>query len=269
VTPLLCLTSGVYYFTLASMTEIEQGKNLYARIAGSVRDDILSGALPPGDRLPSERELGDRFDASRVTVRRALRTLEEERLIVRRHGSGTYVSARPQRRIPVMIDYTGSMCDHAPSLDRCVVAWRYEPADAVTSEALRIGVGDEVLYAERIDSLGGEPVACDRGYLAAPFTQGLTDAHLARIDFVETWSKVGQFTIELCQQTVEAVEADADVACRLKLKRGKPVLRSTETYLASEEQPVGLFISFYHPAHICIASQHHWADTTSGRRVKP
>ncbi|ADW70988.1 GntR family transcriptional regulator [Granulicella tundricola] len=58
--------------------------------------EIRSGTYQPGDRLPSEAALCERFDASRITVAKAIQTLQQDRLVMRRPGSGTYVE-RPEQ----------------------------------------------------------------------------------------------------------------------------------------------------------------------------
>src|SRR5258707_7713052 len=69
----------------------------YQQIADRLRDQIDSGALQPGERLPSEPDLVTQFDASRNTVRLALALLTNQGLVVTRQGLGTFVTepARP------------------------------------------------------------------------------------------------------------------------------------------------------------------------------
>src|SRR5215203_6902099 len=74
----------------------------YSFIADVLRREILRGTLGAGQKMPPERELGSRFSASRITIRRALQILADELLVVRRQGSGTYVSATPSRKIPLL-----------------------------------------------------------------------------------------------------------------------------------------------------------------------
>ncbi len=66
-----------------------------AAIAARLRQAILDGRYADGERLPAERNLAQHFEASRSTVREALRRLEEAHLVIRRIGSGTFVSHRP------------------------------------------------------------------------------------------------------------------------------------------------------------------------------
>ena len=69
------------------------------QIANQLRAAILTGRYQPGDRLPSQNELTERFDVARETVKTALRVLRDERLIVTRQGSGAFVRAQTQRPV--------------------------------------------------------------------------------------------------------------------------------------------------------------------------
>ena len=64
---------------------------LYDQLVDILRDKI-ENEMEPGDLLPSERELSERYGLSRTTVRLALKELETLGLISRRHGKGTYVT---------------------------------------------------------------------------------------------------------------------------------------------------------------------------------
>ena len=66
-----------------------------AAIAARLRQAILDGTYADGERLPAERDLAEHFEASRSTVREALRRLEESHLVTRRIGSGTFINHRP------------------------------------------------------------------------------------------------------------------------------------------------------------------------------
>jgi GntR family transcriptional regulator, arabinose operon transcriptional repressor len=67
---------------------------MYRQIYEELHSAITSGDLQPGDRLPSEAELGKRYDTSRITVAKAVRELQLQGLVTRRAGSGTHVLAQ-------------------------------------------------------------------------------------------------------------------------------------------------------------------------------
>ena len=67
-------------------------RRLYQDIVGQVQGFIQAGLLKPGDRLPAERELAERLQVSRSSLREAMRALELQGLVVSRPGAGTFVS---------------------------------------------------------------------------------------------------------------------------------------------------------------------------------
>ena len=71
------------------------GPQLYERIAARLVDEVRSGALAPGERLPGERELARRLGVGRSSVREAIAALQVDGVVVTRPGSGTYVADVP------------------------------------------------------------------------------------------------------------------------------------------------------------------------------
>ncbi|MBI4310919.1 MAG: FadR family transcriptional regulator [Chloroflexi bacterium] len=65
---------------------------LFESVVAQLRELIRDGKLLPGQRLPSEREMAQRFQVSRASVREAVRALEQEGLVATRSGAGTFVS---------------------------------------------------------------------------------------------------------------------------------------------------------------------------------
>ncbi|MBI2188403.1 MAG: FadR family transcriptional regulator [Acidobacteria bacterium] len=74
-------------------------------IVRAIQDQIRRGELKPGDRLPPERQLAEMFDASRSSVREALRALELSGLIYSRHGEGNFVSEAPGGAALTLLDF--------------------------------------------------------------------------------------------------------------------------------------------------------------------
>ncbi len=70
-------------------------RHLYLQVIDRIKKDIEQGVYKEKEKLPSEFELARQLGVSRATLREALRVLEEENVIIRRHGVGTFVSSRP------------------------------------------------------------------------------------------------------------------------------------------------------------------------------
>jgi GntR family transcriptional repressor for pyruvate dehydrogenase complex len=76
------------------MSDDAGSKKLYQQLARSITDGIKGGDYPSGRRLPSERDLAEKFGVSRPTVREAMIALEIQGFVESRHGSGVYVTHR-------------------------------------------------------------------------------------------------------------------------------------------------------------------------------
>jgi DNA-binding GntR family transcriptional regulator len=219
---------------------------VYDRIAHSLRDRILTGHWSRGEKLPTERELCTQFGASRITIRRALEILDEELLVERRQGAGTFVTGAASRRIPIIqADFCGSMARHAPDLARRLEMHEWLAADAGLSVELQVGTGDQVLHAQRIDSLRGQPVAVDDLLIPRAQADRLKAADLTEIDFLRRWQKVQRMGLDFCRQTVEADLIRRPFAGHLGLRSGQPVLKETSRFHLAGGRPAGIVVSYY------------------------
>ncbi len=118
--------------------EMPRHRAIYEQLLG----EIQSGVYKPGDRLPSEAFLCERFEASRITVAKAFQTLQRDHLVVRRPGSGTYVERLPQessRQFGVLIpdfgrtDIFEPICQgilRSPHARSHSLTWGSSPIDA-------------------------------------------------------------------------------------------------------------------------------------------
>ena len=238
---------------------METGSSRYRDIANALRRKILSSPVANGSKMPDERTLSEKYRVSRLTMRRALRILEEEKLIRRVQGSGTYVNPAAARKIPLMIDYAGSMKEYAPSLKRKLISSKICIAENEIGSEMNLAGDSEILYAERIDFLKKDPIAYDKVHINLEYGGTLKKVDLEHIDFIEWWTRRCGFSIEYCTQNIEAVSADTESAEKLRVGKGCPLLKSSEHYFVKRGVPVGFFISLYNPKYISIRTQYNWS----------
>jgi GntR family transcriptional repressor for pyruvate dehydrogenase complex len=86
------VTTGPSSTQLASFTSLADGRRLSDRVADALLEHILSADLQPGDRLPTEAELGRQFEVSRTVIREAVRSLAARGVVQVRPGAGLTVS---------------------------------------------------------------------------------------------------------------------------------------------------------------------------------
>lgn len=84
---------------LFSKLSLESDIPLYSQLVNIIKRNITAGTLVPGDLIPSESELCKTFDISRSTVRQAVSMLEDEGLVIRKQGRGTYVAEPKMSRM--------------------------------------------------------------------------------------------------------------------------------------------------------------------------
>lgn len=138
---------------------------LREQVCQRLRQQILSGELPPHTRLPSEAALMKRFDVSRVTVRQGMRTLAGEGLIYSLQGSGSFVSApRATYNLSALLGFHEAMRDMPFSASSRLLSCREVPANRAVATALKIKRGDTVLEIKRARCLNGSPVSLDLSY---------------------------------------------------------------------------------------------------------
>lgn len=152
---------------------------IYRRIADRLRDQILSGALDDGDRLPGENALMAEYGIARATARQALAVLINEGLAVARRGSGVYVRLfRPIRRHGSRrlsreqwgqgrAIWDSDTDGRAYTVDE--IDLRREPASESVAQALG---SDEVWVRRRRYSVDGRPVQLAASHFPADIVEG-------------------------------------------------------------------------------------------------
>jgi GntR family transcriptional regulator len=134
---------------------------LYQQLQRALRQAIESRVLGPDDALPPERDLADDFHVSRITVRKAIDGLVSDGLLVRRQGSGTFVSARVEKNFSKLTSFSEDMRARGRT-PRSV--WLRRTAGSVTPEealALRSSPGTPVYRFHRIRFADDAPMSVE------------------------------------------------------------------------------------------------------------
>lgn len=140
----------------------------YVQLRRRLEEAIAQGILPPAASLPPEREIAERTDLSRVTVRRAIQELAEKGIIVQRHGSGSFVAdgaGKVEQSLSHLTSFTEDMRRRGMEtrsvwIERGV--FLPSPEEVV---ALGLGAGEQVARIYRLRQAGGRPLALERAAL--------------------------------------------------------------------------------------------------------
>jgi GntR family transcriptional regulator len=148
-------------------------KTLTDAVQEELRQAIFSGTYSPGSQLPTEAELGEMLGASRTVVREALRILEEDGLIFRRHGVGTFVR-KHQILKNLNINYGITEMIQLAELEPGTkhLAIQQETADGEIATQLQVPQGTPVLTIERVRTANAKPVVYSLDTFAETLLRG-------------------------------------------------------------------------------------------------
>ncbi|ADP32197.1 UTRA domain protein [Bacillus atrophaeus subsp. globigii] len=142
------------------MSTKADNRHLYLRVIERIKEDIRNGIYTEKEKLPSEFELSKILGVSRATLREALRILEEEHVIIRRHGVGTFVHTKP-------LFLTG--IEQLNSVTKMIKQANMIPGTIFLSSQVimpseedinrfRLEHDQELFYLERVRTASGQPI---------------------------------------------------------------------------------------------------------------
>lgn len=214
------------------MGTVSRKQPLYDQLVDVLREKIET-ELEPGDLLPSERELSERYGLSRTTVRLALAELESLGLIVRKHGKGTFVS--DMKREATDLAGTYSFSEQMRELGRTprteLLEFATREATKSVADHLRIRLGEKVHLMRRLRIADDMPVMVERTYLPASEFVGLSASEVVGKSLYAVMEQDYHQKIRLAEEEMFASLARKDDAALLDIAEGAPVLQlSRHTY---------------------------------------
>ena len=137
---------------------------LYSQLVGIIKRSISSGTLNVGDLLPSEAELCRALDVSRNTVRQAIGELEEEGLVVRKRGKGTFVADPNTNRRGVRYSFTTEISSLGKVPSSTLVDFAVITPSREVCEKMDLHEGTSVYCFTRVRNVDGEPLILETSY---------------------------------------------------------------------------------------------------------
>jgi GntR family transcriptional regulator len=221
---------------------------LYHQIYLVLRNKIIDGEFADGDLVPSEEETARTCGVSRITAKRALNELAEEGLVVRERGRGTRVIQRAPTP-PVRAGVEGLLENiTAMGMETEVELIQFDyvtPSDDV-QRALGRGPGDRVQRAVRLRRLEGAPFSHLTTYVPEDIGRTYGRDDLASTPLL-TLLERGGIEVGRADQTITATLADAEVARRLGVELGAPLLRISRIVYDQRDRPVEYITGLYRP----------------------
>ena len=225
---------------MSTNTDLNSLRPLHEQISDALRSRIRTGELAVGQRLPGEGELVKEFGASRGTVRRALRTLNEEGSVQTFQGRGTFViSGKPQPSIGQrLIGLSEALSYSEKSLTTRVVSMQVlEPGTHDGFEKFCTG-NERLIFLDRIRYLDQVPVARLKNWVRADLAPGFEDTDFSQVSLFHSLDAHAIHEVTFGQRTFEAVLPDADVAAALEVATSQPLLFLRQVTFMDNGDPI-------------------------------
>jgi GntR family transcriptional regulator len=219
---------------------------LYATIEEAIATEIAQGEYRPGDQLPTEDELLQRFQVSRITVRRAIQNLVGRGLLEIRRGLGTFVlSPRIEAELTKLTGFVEDMKSVGRRATARVVSQGVIAASARVAERLQLAKGTKVMQIKRVRLADDTPISFDETYLPLPLGNQIVrnDLRLHPI-FTLLEEEYGVPLVE-ADYELEAVIATKAVADALQVRVGSPIFQIERTSLTTGNRPVDYEVLSY------------------------
>jgi GntR family histidine utilization transcriptional repressor len=200
-----------------------KGAALYQRIRNDLETRIMSGAWPPGHRVPFEHELMETYSCSRMTVNKVLSALAEAGLVVRRRRAGSFVSRpRVQSAILQIPDLKAEVEKRGERYDYRLLDLRKRPASAPDKARLGVGARTPVMALRCRHEAEGQPFALEDRLINL---QAVPDAQKQDFSITppNTWL-VGHVPWTEAEHRITACNADKSAAADLAIDEGAACL---------------------------------------------
>src|SRR5699024_4355422 len=185
---------------------------VYIQIHNEIRKEIESGKWAVGERIPSERQLSQDFDVSRMTLRQAIQTLVDEGILQRQVGSGTYVdSSKVQEKMSGTTSFTEITESKGKKPSSKTVSYNVADPSISELEKLKLKDGDQVLRMERIRYADQQPICFEVATIPIEIVNTLNKKDITSSLYKALEDKAG-LKLGNATQTVSAILASEKIA---------------------------------------------------------
>lgn len=218
---------------------------LYQQLMDDIKLDISNQKYRHGDKIPSETELAEIYNVSRITVRRAVSELCDEGYLAKHQGKGTFVTP-PKITRKIMQDthvhsFTATCAMSGMQPGGRTVGIRIVPSRQEEQHFLKLPKDSSVIYLQRIRTADGDPVMLENTFLPSPEFDSLLSTDLTNRSLNETLRQKYSRSLVVRQTTkVEVSRASPEHAQLLNIPPGDPLFFITAYFLDERDNPIAI-----------------------------
>lgn len=200
----------------------------YLQLKESLLADLKAGVYKPGDKIPTENELIEKYNVSRITVRRAITDLCELGYFTKQRAKGTFVAQhKVERKVmhEALQSFTKACESSGVKVKSEVLMTKVIKPSEHIKEMLRLADGEDVLYIMRLRLGDGTPLMLENNYYSASKFAFLKRLSLTGSLYKLLEEKYGIKPTYSPSTTVELVKANAETAKYLEVHVSEPLFK--------------------------------------------
>ena len=199
---------------------------IYQQIKKTIRQRIANGEWPAGQKLPSENDLVNALDVSRMTINRALRELTQEGLIKRVHGLGSFVAETPRHASLIELQDIAIEIERAGGTHRSrILTQQTVEAPARVAAQMELDVGTPVFHLRAVHYQDALPMQLENRYVNPQAMPQFIEQDFNAV--TATTYLLQQFKPDEMEHRVSAILPDAPMRKLLAMDSGQPCLQLT------------------------------------------
>lgn len=215
---------------------------LYQQLVQEIKRAIADGTYKPNDKILTEAELGEAYNVSRVTVRRAINELSSEGYLVKKQGKGTFVAKSKLSRRMIASDaksFTDICGINGRKNSAVVTKCMHVPAQSDEINFLNLEPDAELLYIQRVLSADNEPIQVENNFFPLDRFRFLEEEDLERESlFKLLQNKYGIVLHGAPETTLEIAKASAQYSKLLNVPVGEPLFFINAYYTGEKGEPL-------------------------------
>lgn len=188
----------------------------YLQLANLLRRQVMEGVFRPGDQLPSEAQLVQRYGLSAMTVRRSINLLADQGVVSTAQGRGTFVKALELNTATFGLEELKDLFSQSDGSIVRLLDVRVVSADERTARKLNVSPGETVIYIRRLFNRSDEPIFYHRGYLIYDPTRPIVEAEMDVTSLQGLFTQGNNNVLMRGQLTIEATLMNSEEAEILK-----------------------------------------------------
>lgn len=234
-----------------SLSGVPLGAPLYETVKRKIMDSLREGEWKPGEMIPSEKRLKERFGVSIGTIRKAVDELVDEQILIRHQGRGTFVASHTQDRYVFGFFHVVGQDGQKRYPQVALTGFETLKLDSDSAQRLGLRTGAKAYHLTNTLTIDGAPIIIDEILLPERHFPHLTEAVIRERPGTLYQLYQEQFEVDVLrtEERLRACVADAHRAAQLAVPEGTALLHVIRRALSYADEPVELRHSYVLTTH--------------------